>query len=227
MREPIICPKISITDMLDMWKSSNWDKPEYSRNKIINIRGCNGAGKSTIPLSMLKDPFLTILTWNSDGKEKAFATMFPTYGFIAIGTYKNKTGGLDTYKTNEQTRIALELLWNSPFNIIMEGVIASTIKSTYVELFQSMSDKPYLRPRVVTIMSIVPPFQTCLDRIYSRNGGKEIDEKGVESKWNTVKRNVKFFEENGINSIEVDNSTIQKQDTLEWFLDIVRGLDNE
>ena len=70
-------------------------------------------------------------------------------------------------------------------------------------------------------MSITPPLEVCLDRIQKRNGGKDIDEKAVESKWNTVYRNVEFFSEQGLQSIAVDNSNIQRSETLGWFFDIL------
>ena len=71
---------------------------------LVNIRGCNGAGKSTIPMSMMSDPkmFVQELKY-SDGKRMGSFTVFPSYGWIALGTYFNKTGGLMVFE-----------IWNVP-----------------------------------------------------------------------------------------------------------------
>lgn len=197
---------------------TKWTKVEtVDPPLLINIRGCNGAGKSTVPMAMMGAEDMFLLSWIIEGKEKPFATVFPKYNCIAMGTYFNKTGGLDTYRNNDSTRKALELLWNTPYNIIMEGVIASTIKSTYAELFKNFSDRDDLKEREIIIASLLPPVQVCLDRVQSRNGGKEVKNDQIESKWRTVKRNVAYFKEEGFTSLELDNSVISKEDTLIWF----------
>lgn len=185
---------------------------------LVNIRGCNGAGKSTAPLMLMDDPDLYLLTWFWEDMIRPFATVFPSYNCIAMGTYFNKTGGLDTYRNNEQTRVALELLWNLPYNIIMEGVISSTVYSTYAALFKEFLESPKLsKSRELVIANLLPPVEVCLERIQIRNGGKEINEKAVVGKWETVNKNATKFADDGFNSLKLDNSEIIKEDTLEWW----------
>ena len=43
----------------------------------------------------------------SDGKKISAITVFPSYGWVALGTYFNKTGGLDTLKNNAVTKLTL------------------------------------------------------------------------------------------------------------------------
>lgn len=210
---------MEIVNVMDLFKG--WmEEEKRQRPIVVNIRGCNGAGKSTIPIQMAQDGSI-LLSWFSNRKERAFATYFPKYNTVALGTYLNKTGGLDTYPNNETTRKALELLWLSPFDIIMEGVIASTIKSTYAELFHRFLDRRDIPRRELAIVSIVPPVQVCLDRIQLRNGGIPIKTQAVISKWHTVNRNVEFFAEEGFNSVRVDNSDVELDDTLNWFNNIL------
>lgn len=178
---------------------------------LVNIRGCNGAGKSTIPLSMMDDPKMEVI--GIKGGKRPYLTIFPTYGWIALGTYFNKTGGLDTYRTNEETRQALfAALEYTEMDILMEGVIASTIKSTYVNLFRD------IQARKIIVVSFIPPIEVCLERIYQRNGGKPIKEEQVYSKWRTVDRNVEYFRQHGFTSLRIDTSKVTKDQMLPRFL---------
>jgi hypothetical protein len=190
---------------------------------IINIRGCNGAGKSTIPMSMMElDPDFEVvkLGVGKNGKPCAPAiTVFHKLKWVALGTYFNKTGGMDTYGTNAETKTALfHALTNYPdYDIIMEGVIASTIKSTYAELFKQLEEYGHQ----VLIMAFVPPLEVCLARIQQRNGGKPIKEDLVESKWHSVNSGVDYFRAQGLTCLRIDTSKCSKESMLKNFLKTV------
>lgn len=190
---------------------------------IINIRGCNGAGKSTIPMSMMElDPDFEVvkLGVGKNGKPCAPAiTVFHKLKWVALGTYFNKTGGMDTYGTNAETKTALfHALTNYPdYDILMEGVIASTIKSTYAEMFIELQDYGHQ----VLIMAFVPPLEVCLERIQQRNGGKPIKEDLVGSKWRSVNSGVDYFREQGLECLRIDTSKCSKKSMLKNFLKTV------
>lgn len=187
---------------------------------IVNIRGCNGSGKSTIPMSMMdidREFEVVKLGMSKSGKPSSPAlTIFHKLGWIALGTYFNKTGGMDTYKTNADTIMALMYaLKNYPeYDIVMEGVIASTIKSTYAELFRELEEDGHQ----VLIMAFLPPIEVCLERIQKRNGGKPIDEKLVASKWRSVYSGVDYFKEAGLTCLRIDTSRCSQNRMLENFL---------
>lgn len=190
-----------------------------SKRMLVNIRGCNGAGKSTIPMSMMDDPEMFVQELlGSDGKKISALTVFPTYGWVALGTYFNKTGGLDTLKNNEITRMtlyaALDLF--PEYDVLMEGIMASTIRSTYIDLFHEIEG--YYRNVKVLIMSLLPPVEIAISRVYKRNGGKPIKEDAVRGKWSTVERNAKYFAEAGFDSIKVNSAKVKKSQMLEAFL---------
>lgn len=167
-------------------------------------------------MAMMDDPEMYVL-YSEHGRKKAIATIFPTYGWLALGTYFNKTGGMDTFPNNEYTRNALATVWEKypEYNIIMEGVIASTIKSTYAKLFKEYNEK--FEPRKVLVVNLLPPIETCLARIQARNGGIKINEKLVVDKWNIVDRNVQYFKDEGFKSIRLDNSNIPMEKVLPKF----------
>jgi predicted ABC-type ATPase len=190
---------------------------------IVNIRGCNGSGKSTIPMSMMGlDPDFEVvkLGVSKTGKPcNPALTVFHKLKWVALGTYFNKTGGMDTYKTNLDTVMALTYaLKNYPeYDIVMEGVIASTIKSTYAELFRELEADGHQ----VLIMAFLPPLEVCLKRIQKRNGGKPIDEELVASKWRSVNSGVEYFRESGLTCLRIDTSKCSKESMLNKFLKTV------
>ena len=189
---------------------------------LVNIRGCNGAGKSTIPMSMMDDPEMFVQELvGSDGKKISALTVFPTYGWVALGTYFNKTGGLDTLKNNEVTRMTLYAALDMfpEYDVLMEGIMASTIRSTYIDLFHEV-ERNYKRLKVL-IISLLPPVEIAIERVYSRNGGKPIKEDAVRGKWNTVERNARYFAEAGFDSIRVNSAKVKKAQMLSAFLKTV------
>lgn len=190
---------------------------------LVNIRGCNGAGKSTVPM-MMND--LDEDAWIFDSKEGWKITIFPKFKWVALGTYKTKTGGMDTISTKAQKQAALRYAWKTypEHDILMEGVIDSTILSTYVDLFQGyqlLSDSGRISERKIIVLNYLPPLDVCVSRVYERNGGKPVKEDQIESKWNSVYRNADKFREAGIRSLKWDNSKTHKADMLTKFLQIV------
>lgn len=194
---------------------------------LVNIRGCNGAGKSTIPMSMMDDPAMYVHEIiGSDGKRISAITVFPTYGWVALGTYFNKTGGMDTLRNNDTTRMTLYAALDGfpDYNVLMEGIMASTIRSTYIDLFHEVEDYYTYRGEKlkVIILSLLPPVEVAISRVYSRNGGKPINEEAVRGKWETVARNVKAFREAGFTSLKVNSAKVPKERMLSAFLKTVR-----
>ena len=190
---------------------------------LVNIRGCNGAGKSTIPMSMMDDPAMYVHEIRgSDGKRMSAITIFPTYGWVALGTYFNKTGGMDTLRDNWTTRMTLYAALDGfpEYNVLMEGIMASTIRSTYIDLFHEVEE--YYDGLKVLVISLLPPVEVAISRVYSRNGGKPIQEDAVRGKWETVARNVSAFREAGFTSVRVDSSKVPKDKMLKAFLKTVR-----
>lgn len=189
---------------------------------LVNIRGCNGAGKSTIPMSMMNDPdmFVEELRY-SDGKKVASFTVFPNYGWIALGTYFNKTGGLDTIKDNERIKAVLyaAIGMYPEYDIIMEGIICSTVFSSNSELFHEIEEGTGLQ---VLILTLVPPFEECLKRIQLRNGRKPINELLVKNKYGSVVRSHEKFKSEGFTCVKVNTSKVTKGAMLNSFLKTVK-----
>lgn len=191
---------------------------------IVNIRGANGSGKSTVPMAMLEDPKkeTIYLGVGKTGKPiKPAFTIFPTYGWIALGTYKSKTGGLDTMAKNEDSYTTLmHVLKNYPeYDVVFEGIIASSVYQSWATWLRNIEE---LFPQdTVIIMNFMPPYETCIERIYGRNGGKPFGEKTVLSKCRVVARNAPKFKRDGFLSLKVDTSKYSKEQMLPMFMKVV------
>lgn len=190
---------------------------------IVNIRGTNGSGKSSIPMSMLDDPDMKIIQKPYKGKMKNILTIFPKYGWVALGSYLIKTGGLDQFNDNDMVR---KVFWyalkhyGKDWNILMEGSIASTLYNTYAELFKGAREKyPDIELQIV---SLVPSFDTCVERVYKRNGGKTIKLDPVMTKYKAVKRTHERFLEDGLNSWIWDNTYITDEKLIHQLEDLLK-----
>lgn len=194
------------------------------KRMLVNLRGCNGAGKSTIPMSMMDDPEMYVHDiMGSDGKRISAITVFPSYGWVALGTYFNKTGGMDTLKNTAVTKMTLYAALDGfpEYNVLMEGILASTVRSTYIDLFHEM-EQHYGKQLKVLIISLLPPVEVAISRVYSRNGGKPIKEDAVRDKWRIVDGNVSAFADAGFTSVRADSSKVPKHKMLKAFMKTVR-----
>lgn len=184
---------------------------------LANIRGCNGAGKSTIPLSMLDDPKLhEDYIYSSDAKHIATITVFPTYGWVALGKYSNKCGGLDTIKSIDIVKRALQyaLISFPKYDIIMEGILCSTTYSSYADMFHWAEEKYSVQS---IILSLMPSVDVCLERIQQRNGGKPIKEDLVANKWGMVYRSHQKFKAAGFTTVRVNTEKVAKSNMQAAF----------
>lgn len=159
-------------------------------------------------MSMLDDPEMYVVKKQYKEKERNILTVFPTYGWIALGSYFNKCGGLDGFV---DTAMIKKVTWYAlkhfpEYHILMEGVIPSTVFSTYAELFHKIQEK-YPKRKVI-VVNLLPPVEECLKRIQQRNGGKPIKTDLVENKWAIVAKNANKFTEAGILSLTWDNSDL-------------------
>lgn len=222
-REPVVYPRERLVDFV-----SAFPYHDYSDGWLLNIRGTNGSGKSTLPMMLLAgepNPIVLNMFDAQRGKEIPVATYLPLFNIALCGTYFNKTGGLDVLDNNAQTRLLVELLWGSGANVIMEGVIASTIRSTYVDLFTHLvTEKP--QAKRVLVVHLQPDVETCVERVIQRNGGNtEINTQLIRNKYRMVSNAQKGFEAcEHVKTITVDNSNWDIGDTIDRYMELLDGV---
>ena len=139
---------------------------------ILNIRGCNGSGKSTVAMGLLDGPPRLLLT--PEGPLTAGVEV------ALIGPYpEGKTGGCDRLKTFDETRRLIRYARDRYRVVVFEGVIISTVFGSWATF---CCEVPFVWAFLTT------PYEVCLGRIRQRNGGVEFKESLVRGKWETMGR---------------------------------------
>lgn len=184
---------------------------------LVNIRGTNGSGKSTIPISMKDDPDMYEVVRPYKGKPKKILTVFPNYGWVALGAYNRQVGGCDAFPNKAFIKkVLMYALKKFPeYNVIMEGILIATTYSTYAELFAEMQELYNVQPVIYYLM---PPVETCIERIKQRNGDKPFKEELVHAKYGMMLRGIKKFERaKDFPLFVIDNSLMEKSDVKAQF----------
>lgn len=203
--------RITYDEYVELVKKSPVDNPY-----LINIRGANGTGKSTVPLLMTLTDDSAVFVTNNEGKE--ILTYSPKYELTIMGRYYTKTGGLDIniYQDKHYIAEVLRSVWaDTKTNILMEGIVCSSSYGFYADLFKALQTGPNYRD--VLIMNLVMELDDLEKRIMVRNGGRPIKMHYVEGKQATVKRNIKKFERDGFNSWTTNNRDITYSSMVDWY----------
>lgn len=143
---------------------------------IINLRGTNGSGKSTVARGLMAhDPATKIVNLAPSGQKGLVETFVqgyhvPNLDLCVVGLYKTACGGCDGIKTQELIHESVKLAAGRYKHVFFEGVVVSTIFSSYLTLAThfKLHDKPFVWAYMDT------PLQLCLDRVGDRNGGKQL-----------------------------------------------------
>lgn len=149
--------------------------------KFINIRGCNGSGKTTVLRQYAATRSPEVRTVEVPD-HKPIPVTYLSNRVAILGDYSPEatgtTAGCDRIKTQQAAKDALKAIEADA--VLFEGIIVSTI-------FQPWSDWSHENNGMVWAF-LDTPLDVCLDRIQSRNGGKPINEKLVADKWNGINR---------------------------------------
>ncbi len=159
--------------------------------KFINVRGCNGSGKTTVLRQLVNgwtDHKWEVRLTPYFGEHKPIPFTFGIGNGIAIlGDYLPAqelptTAGCDRVKTQAATKNALR--WaarQAGVNVVLfEGVVVSTIYEPWKEWAEEQGGMAWA--------FLDTPLDTCLRRIQARNGGKPVKEDQVADKHRTIAR---------------------------------------
>ena len=139
----------------DLWKTHGYDNLEFGSlvgTRVINIRGTNGSGKTTMVKRLIAelnkkeqsvwDEFRTmeITTYHKEYTRKI--EVWHKQKFIVMGIYNEKqTGGVDNYDTPWQVMYALFLFCKKykGYTILFEGVRISTDYKYWHKVFSMLT----------------------------------------------------------------------------------------
>lgn len=143
---------------------------------IINLRGTNGSGKSTVARGLMALDTRTRVINLAPSGQKGFMTTYvqgyhiPKLDMVVVGLYKTDCGGCDGIKTQELVHESVKYAAKFTEHVFFEGVIVSTIFSSYLRLSKELrkEGKPFVWAYLDT------PVELCLERVYKRNDGEEL-----------------------------------------------------
>ena len=192
----------------------NTERPGY--HYCINLKGCNGSGKSTVVFEMLRTGNWVYITTEAHQK-KPIAIYSRKYNTVILGTYMSQCGGCDTLSNTKVVAELLKLFWDKDVNVLYEGVIVGDIKSTFYELMKELRERYY---RHVSFCFMGTTIRECLARVQKRNGGKEVNENLIRGKYATSIRQLKWYLEQGDVECTVLDTKHPKNVVFRKFLEL-------
>lgn len=192
---------------------------------IINIRGTNGSGKTTLVRQLIEPTARPIdLVWypsptkrDPDRRKSVEGWGLPE-SFLAVGSYKQGCGGMDTIPSFElqqaAVRVAADWLHEggkplggvAPKHIVCEGVLASTVFGSWGDFFLSMKAQGH----DIVVAYLDTPLELCLERITerqirSKGEAREIKVDQVRDKVKAIQATRARFDAAGIRTITLNH----------------------
>jgi thymidylate kinase len=166
-------------------------------NQIVNIRGCNGSGKTTVVRRFLDKLPRQVLgvnakrPWGYKVDASAWGVKTPVY---VVGSYENACGGADGISTQEE--IALRVVQAKAYgHVFVEGLLMSKSSA-------NGHTAPILKEHGAIFGFLDTPWDTCLERVLSRRlaagNEKEFDpEKTMRMAYKQCHRSAELLTEAG------------------------------
>lgn len=152
---------------------------------VLNLRGTNGSGKSSIAHRLLELPHKELtLAWNPANSKPVigYQVQMPLgvtiVKVIVVGPYRTQCGGCDAIPTQDLVCAAVERAAELSPYVFFEGLLVSGIYQRYYQLAKTVRK----RRRKFVWAILQTPLEECLRRVYARNGGKPIKEELVAMK---------------------------------------------
>lgn len=193
---------------------------------IVNVRGSNGAGKSFIGFKLLEEYgpgeelysteyFPHRKTGAKRKKPKLLGHVLPG-GLVLIGRYRMKkstihdragySGGMDGWLPVVECQRLIEDLCAQYPHALFESLMISGTFQRYLDLSVKLGG-----PEKFTFATLDTPLEEQLRRIQSRNGGREVDERGIGRHRAQVMRCAAKFHAAGARSLMIDHTQSYEQ----------------
>lgn len=126
--------------------------------KVINIRGTNGSGKSTIVKKLIRK-LAAVPMRSQDDKILGYCNAHG--GISMLGRYETPTGGCDTIRTQDEICRGVVTLATRG-NVIFEGLLISGMHGRFVALAKAMPTHQFIFAVLDT------PLKKCIKRTIKR-----------------------------------------------------------
>lgn len=167
------------------------------KHQIVNIRGCNGSGKTTTVRRFLDRLPVQPLGGRPDRPAgyrvdaTAWGLQLPVF---VVGSYENTCGGTDGIKTQEEIVDRVSKAYNHG-HVLVEGLLMSKSSAGGVTA-------PALKERGAIFAFLDTPWETCLERVLARRAAAGNDkpfdpEKTMRSAYEQCHRSYELLSEAG------------------------------
>jgi hypothetical protein len=158
---------------------------------IINIRGTNGSGKSTVVKKFLQRfPHVELFGALGPRRPEAYKVRLPNNLLYVVGPYQSLTGGIDALPLNSVEIVTLLDKYRKLGHVMFEGVVISTYHGAVGEwLVQHKTE--------AKVVYLDTKLEVCLEAIASR-GTVQRGTKNVEAKVKMVQRTKERFDAAGV-----------------------------
>ena len=179
---------------------------------IVNLRGTNGSGKSTVARALLSWGPHTGIDLAPYTTPKGAPRVVKGYhvlehDLIVVGPYTTDCGGCDAIKTQALVKQSIKIAASQARHVFFEGVIVSTLFSGYLELAQQLRTEGLSRAGRDFIWAYLDtPLNECLARIQKRNGGKPIKEALVADKVKAIRSTIEKAIAAGEQAVSIDHT---------------------
>ena len=195
--------------------------------KIVQIKGSNGSGKTTIVKQLINySSDVKVLSIKSTGR--IFATAMDDIGWVAIGEYPEdkKMGGCDKFPRPGTVKLIKEAIRTAmvarpDFWIVFEGMMISTIKSTFYDYLLMLERSEGITPLFVVLNSSV---QGCMSRLGDRGTARSNRSKlvkNVGSKCKLVIRHARTYDPKYVRWLDVERVPVDNM-----ALEFIRAVDD-
>lgn len=179
---------------------------------IINVRGTNGSGKTTVVRRVLKQfPHEPLELRGRSKRPTRYRLQSGGQGTIILGSYENLvTGGCDTLKPIDEIERLLRRSQLEADHVIFEGVMVSRTFTRWASLANELGDFWWL--------FLNTPLETCIEGVISRrrSRGKIEEQLPPQTKERIVdgyQRNVRWRPR-----VQATSIFLSREEAVSWIL---------
>lgn len=179
---------------------------------VINLRGTNGSGKTTIIMKLMKK--FGVKPLEEDGKVWGYKLRTPNKKVFIVGKYETPTGGCDGISKLDEVCRRVAVMARMGDVVLFEGFLISGLTSRFVSLAKGVPTHKF------KFVILDTPVEKCIKRTIKRRQArgnlKHFDPKNLRQKFQAVDSSRKYLEREGMD-VRVVNHKKAFNTIVDWI----------